>query len=87
MPDQGRPSAPRSSRSLVLKLPDHRTRSGQERVGVFRYPGADCKKIRTEQGSWQQMETYISNQSDAKFTHGLCPDCARRYREELERDR
>jgi PAS domain S-box-containing protein len=36
---------------------------------------ASCKKIRAEDGSWQQMEAYISNHSEADFTHGLCPTC------------
>jgi len=35
-----------------------------------------CKKVRDEQGNWQQLETYIQNRSEAKFSHGLCPHCA-----------
>ena len=42
-----------------------------------------CKKIRDEEGRWQQLERYISLHSDAKFTHGLCEECERR----LEADR
>lgn len=38
---------------------------------------ANCKKIRDEKGSWQQMEAYISGHSSAMFSHGICPDCAR----------
>jgi hypothetical protein len=34
-----------------------------------------CKKIRAEKNSWQQMERYISEHSDAVFSHGICPDC------------
>ncbi len=34
-----------------------------------------CKKIRDDQGYWQQLETYISENSEAGFSHGLCPDC------------
>ena len=40
---------------------------------------AGCKKIRDEQGNWNQIESYIATHSQAKFTHGMCPDCARRY--------
>jgi PAS domain S-box-containing protein len=36
---------------------------------------ANCKKIRNDQGYWEQVETYIKQHSDAEFTHGLCPDC------------
>jgi PAS domain S-box-containing protein len=35
-----------------------------------------CKKIRDGRGYWNKLETYISQHSDASFTHGLCPDCA-----------
>jgi len=36
---------------------------------------AACKKIRTEEGEWTQMEVYIQKHSHASFTHGLCPEC------------
>jgi hypothetical protein len=39
---------------------------------------SSCKKIRDEHGSWTQIEAYIDERSEAKFSHGLCPDCARR---------
>ncbi|QWV98636.1 hypothetical protein KP003_05255 [Geomonas nitrogeniifigens] len=35
-----------------------------------------CKKIRTEEQSWEQLEKYFSEHSDAMFSHGMCPDCA-----------
>ena len=35
-----------------------------------------CKKIRDDQNSWHQLETYISNHSEALFSHGICPHCA-----------
>ncbi len=34
-----------------------------------------CKKIRNDQGYWQQLEVYISEHSEAEFSHGLCADC------------
>lgn len=34
-----------------------------------------CKKIRDDKESWQQLEQYISDHSEALFSHGLCPDC------------
>jgi hypothetical protein len=36
---------------------------------------AKCKKIRDDEGYWQQVETYIQEHTDAKFSHGLCPAC------------
>lgn len=38
-----------------------------------------CKKIRDDQGYWNQIETFIVNHSDAQFSHGICPDCAKKY--------
>ncbi|MGO9612621.1 MAG: GAF domain-containing protein [Dissulfurispiraceae bacterium] len=38
---------------------------------------SSCKKIRDDQGYWNQIETYISMHSEAEFTHGLCPDCVK----------
>lgn len=39
-----------------------------------------CKKIRDDHGYWNQLETYIGAHSDAEFTHGLCPECAKKMR-------
>lgn len=40
---------------------------------------AGCKKIRDEQGSWSQVEVYVARRTDAQFSHGMCPDCLRKY--------
>ena len=39
---------------------------------------ASCKKIRSMEGSWTLLEKYISEHSEAEFSHGLCPDCTRK---------
>ena len=45
---------------------------------------SSCKKIRNEENrSWQQIEDYIADHSDADFTHGICPECAHRLYPEL----
>lgn len=36
---------------------------------------ANCKKIRNDDGYWQDVAVYIRNHSDADFSHGICPDC------------
>lgn len=38
-----------------------------------------CKKIRDDSGHWNQIEAYIEQHSDAKFSHGICWDCAKKY--------
>jgi phosphoserine phosphatase RsbU/P len=45
---------------------------------------AQCKKIRDDQNYWQRVEKYIAKNVDAKFTHGLCPDCAEAVRLEAD---
>lgn len=37
---------------------------------------SNCKKIRDNNGCWNQLETYIESHSDALFSHGLCEECA-----------
>jgi phosphoserine phosphatase RsbU/P len=37
-----------------------------------------CKKIRDDQNYWQQVESYISEHSEAQFSHSICPDCYER---------
>jgi PAS domain-containing protein len=36
---------------------------------------ANCKKIRDDKGFWNQVEGYISRNTNATFTHGICPEC------------
>ena len=38
---------------------------------------SSCKKIRDDKGYWNQIETYIRERSEADFTHGICPKCAK----------
>lgn len=39
-----------------------------------------CKKIRNDQGYWTEVEAFLQSHTDAKFTHGICPDCAVKFR-------
>ncbi len=39
---------------------------------------SSCKKIRDDRGYWNQIETYISEHSEALFTHGLCDECTKK---------
>ena len=42
-----------------------------------------CKKIRNDEGYWQQVEKYISEHSEARFSHGICPTCAKEHYSEF----
>jgi hypothetical protein len=39
---------------------------------------ASCKKIRDDKGYWNQIEMYIRDHSEAEFSHGICPECAKK---------
>jgi len=45
---------------------------------------AHCKKIRDDQGYWNQLESYIQSHSEADFSHGVCEECLRKYYPELD---
>ena len=45
---------------------------------------ASCKKIRDDKGYWNQIESYIGAHSEAKFSHGICPDCVKKLYPELD---
>jgi DNA-binding response OmpR family regulator len=46
---------------------------------------AQCKRIRDDQNYWQRVEKYIAKNIDARFTHGLCPECAEAAQIEVDR--
>ncbi|MBU0678651.1 MAG: hypothetical protein KJ626_11100 [Verrucomicrobia bacterium] len=47
---------------------------------------AGCKSIRNDQGYWQRIESYIQEHSEAEFSHGLCPECMKKYYSDLPED-
>jgi DNA-binding response OmpR family regulator len=59
----------RTLQELQSALKDIRTLSG------FIPICASCKKVRDDEGFWNQVETYIADRSEAQFSHGICPEC------------
>jgi len=45
-----------------------------------------CKKIRDDEGYWNQMELYISKHSEAEFSHGICPKCMKEQHPDFDED-
>ena len=43
-----------------------------------------CKKIRDDSGYWNQIESYIQDRSDAEFSHGICPECAKKLYPDID---
>ena len=48
---------------------------------------SSCKKIRDDKGYWHQVEVYISDHSEADFSHGICEECARKLYPEAYKER
>ena len=44
---------------------------------------ASCKRIRDDQGNWHPVEEYVRSHSEARFSHGACPECAEKLRAEF----
>jgi len=44
----------------------------------------NCKQIRDDNGYWNQIDSYLQNHSAVKFTHGLCPECAKELYPDLD---
>ena len=69
---------------LILELQDAlakvKTLSGLLPICAY------CKKIRDDQGYWNQLETYIQEHSDAEFSHGICDECGKKLYPEIFED-
>lgn len=46
---------------------------------------ASCKKIRDDKGYWNQIESYIRSHSEADFSHGICPECAKKLYSDIKK--
>jgi CheY-like chemotaxis protein len=45
-----------------------------------------CKSIRDDKGYWEKLEKYLAEYADVQFSHGICPDCARKHHPEIDWD-
>ena len=43
-----------------------------------------CKKIKNDEGYWNQIESYIRDHSEVEFSHSICPDCAKKLYPDVE---
>ena len=70
---------------IILHFHNYRILNEIEKLQGFLPICAKCKKIRDDKGYWNQLEEYVQERSEAVFSHGLCPECAHEYFEEIER--
>jgi hypothetical protein len=68
---------------MVIMVVDRiRLRAEESETHIKRLEGlipicSNCKKIRDDHNSWHILEAYIQERSEAKFSHGICPDCVK----------
>ena len=73
-------------RQFLALLRETKLRSGLERAmaeiktlrGILPIC-AHCKSVRNDAGYWQQVEIYVREHTHVKFSHSICPECARKY--------
>ncbi len=73
-------------KNLELERMNRELREAQENIKILHglIPiCANCKKIRNDEGFWEQVEVYIREHSDAVFSHGICPECLKQLYPEL----
>jgi PAS domain S-box-containing protein len=58
---------------LTAKIQENRSLKGMLPIC------SHCKRIRDEQGDWNQLESYITERSDAVFSHSICEPCSRQF--------
>jgi CheY-like chemotaxis protein len=68
-------------RDLESALADVKTLTGLLPICAY------CKKIRDDKNYWHQVELYVSEHTDVRFSHGICPDCLKTAEAEIDVDR
>lgn len=66
-----------SNRTLQSALEEIKTLRGLLPICMY------CKKIRTDEEQWVEIEDYVRKHSDAQFSHGICPICYQKHYPEL----
>lgn len=68
--------AEKDKEELIEKL--NEALSQVKKISGFLPICASCKKIRDDKGYWNQIEIYLKEHSEAQFSHGICPECAKK---------
>lgn len=67
---------------LIGKLEE--TLSQVKQLSGFLPICASCKKIRDDEGYWNQIESYLKKHADVVFSHGICPECAKKLYPDID---
>ncbi len=77
-----RRNAEQEKEKLIIKL--EKTLHEVKTLRGFIPICSHCKKIRNDEGYWEQIELYISQHTEAKFSHGICKSCAKELYPDLD---
>ena len=75
-------AAEQQREKVILEL--NKALSEVKKLSGFLPICSHCKKIRDDKGYWNRIESYIHNHSDAQLSHGICPECAKKYYPEFD---
>jgi hypothetical protein len=79
----------RAHGALVTRLQaEHELRDRESQIKTLRgylRVCAQCRRVLTQDGTWEQLESYVRRHTDAEFSHGICPDCATDWARSAER--
>jgi len=76
--DDSRHQHEQANKKLQLALSEVKALSGLLPICT------SCKKIRDDKGYWNQIESFIRDRSEAEFSHGICPDCAKKLYPDMD---
>lgn len=82
---EAREKLKRERESIIVKLQNALTEV--KTLGGLIPICSHCKKIRDDKGYWSQIEKYIIEHSDAKLSHGICPDCLKKHYPEYDKSK
>ena len=74
-----------SNEELILQKENLETALSEiKKLGGMLPICSHCKNIRDDKGYWSRVETYIQEHSEAEFSHGICPECAKKHYPDLD---
>ncbi len=82
VPQRNRLEAAQADRSPSVRPPSHRAEARMDAIAIC----ASCKAMRDAGGDWQPAEEYVGQRFTVAFTHGMCPECIRRFYPDLGQD-
>ena len=72
---------------VALEVPDEDAKKEINELRTILPICSKCKKIRTDEGYWEQLEEYLAKHNDVYFSHSYCPSCAKEIMDEIDKEK